>query len=73
MDHHYAERRRGCRNLRDPQRELAEQLAARADRLRAEAGRDGGDGLSVADAVTLAAIQLGLEPPAAVPAPRADT
>ncbi|MFE9222390.1 hypothetical protein ACFYN3_39590 [Streptomyces lavendulae] len=73
MDHQYAGRRRGCRNLKDPQRELAERLAARAARLRAEAGRDGGDGLSVAEAVALAAVQLGLEPPAAVPAPRADT
>ncbi|MFJ1561283.1 hypothetical protein [Streptomyces mirabilis] len=61
MDH-FAGRRRGCRNLTDPQRVLAERLAARAEVLRAEAGRDGGEGLSVADAVALAAVQLGLQP-----------
>ncbi|MFC5035005.1 hypothetical protein ACQFX6_40260 [Streptomyces sp. DSM 41987] len=59
-----AERRRGCRNLTDPERDLALRLAARADWLRAEAGREGGDGLSVADAVALAAVQLGLHSPA---------
>ncbi|MCZ4103552.1 hypothetical protein [Streptomyces sp. H39-C1] len=59
-----AERRRGCRNLTDPERDLAQRLAARADRLRTDAGREGGEGLSVADAVALAAVQLGLHPPA---------
>ncbi|MGW9032760.1 hypothetical protein ACWGQ5_54340 [Streptomyces sp. NPDC055722] len=54
MDH-YAGRRRGCRNLTDPQRALADRLAARAEALRAEAGRDDGEGLSVAEAVALAA------------------
>ncbi|MFJ2478259.1 hypothetical protein ACIOWI_35830 [Streptomyces sp. NPDC087659] len=62
MDHHYAGRRRGCRNLTDPQAQLAERLAARAEALRAEAGRGDGEGLSVADAVALAAVQLGLRP-----------
>ncbi|MEU3282124.1 hypothetical protein [Streptomyces antibioticus] len=61
MDH-YAGRRRGCRNLTDPQAELAERLAVRAEALRAEAGQAGGEGLSVADAVALAAVQLGLQP-----------
>ncbi|MFD9535367.1 hypothetical protein [Streptomyces sp. NPDC060010] len=60
----YAGRRRGCRNLTDVQDELARRLEARAGRLRAEAGRDGGDGLSVVEAVALAAVQLGLQPPA---------
>ncbi|MFD5890565.1 hypothetical protein ACFWHQ_31965 [Streptomyces sp. NPDC060334] len=63
MDY-YAGRRRGCRNLTDVQDELARRLEARAGRLRAEAGRDGGDGLSVVEAVVLAAVQLGLRPPA---------
>ncbi|MER6523052.1 MULTISPECIES: hypothetical protein [unclassified Streptomyces] len=63
MDH-YAGRRHGCRNLTDVQYELARRLEARAGRLRAEAGRDGGDGLSVAEAVALAVVQLGLQPPA---------
>jgi hypothetical protein len=61
---HYAGRRRGCRNLTDLQRELAESLAVRAEALWREAGMDGGEGLSVADAVALAAVQLGLQPPA---------
>ncbi|MFJ7099130.1 hypothetical protein ACIQWL_55265 [Streptomyces mirabilis] len=43
---------------------LAECLAARAQALRVEAGRGGCEGLSVADAVVLAAVRLGLEPPA---------
>ncbi|MCX4581355.1 hypothetical protein OHB41_51345 [Streptomyces sp. NBC_01571] len=43
---------------------LAGRLAVRAEVLRAQAGRDGGEGLSVADAVALAAVQLGLEAPA---------
>ncbi|MGV9565029.1 hypothetical protein [Streptomyces sp. NPDC003480] len=63
MDY-YAVRRRGCRNLTGPQRELSERLAARAEVLRAEAGPDGGEGLSVAHAVALATVQLGLQPPA---------
>ncbi|MFC8015600.1 hypothetical protein [Streptomyces cinereoruber] len=62
MDH-YAGRRRGCRNLTAPQRELAERLAVRAELLRAEAGRDG-EALSIRDAVALAAVQLGLHAPA---------
>ncbi|MER5775522.1 hypothetical protein ABT144_14750 [Streptomyces sp. NPDC002039] len=66
MDH-YAGRRRGCRNLTDVQDELARRLQSRAARLRAEAGRDGGDGLSVVDAVALAAVQLGRQPPAPTP------
>ncbi|MGI5139271.1 MULTISPECIES: hypothetical protein [unclassified Streptomyces] len=53
MDHYAG--RRGCRNLTDPQRALADRLAARAEALRAEAGRDDGEGLSVAEAVALAA------------------
>ncbi|MCX5078601.1 hypothetical protein OHA84_37165 [Streptomyces sp. NBC_00513] len=60
MDH-YAGRRRGCRNLTDVQDELARRLEAQAGRLRAEAGRGGGDGLSVVEAVALAAVQLGLK------------
>jgi hypothetical protein len=59
----YAERRRGCRNLAEPQRDLALRLAQRAERLREAAGLDGGEGLSVAAAVALAAVQLGMEPP----------
>ncbi|MFJ3787015.1 hypothetical protein [Streptomyces sp. NPDC090093] len=59
----YAGRRRGCRNLTDPQRELAERLAVRAELLRSEAGRDG-EALSIRDAVALAAVQLGLHAPA---------
>ncbi|WP_406499637.1 hypothetical protein OG936_33495 [Streptomyces sp. NBC_00846] len=59
MDH-YAGRVRGCRNLTDPQRTLAARLAARAEALRAEAGQDDGEGLSVTAAVALAAVQLGL-------------
>jgi hypothetical protein len=59
----YPGRRRGCRRLTVPQAALAERLAVRAEVLRAAAGRDGGEGLSVADAVALAAVQLGLEPP----------
>ncbi|MZE55388.1 hypothetical protein GTY86_35420 [Streptomyces sp. SID5770] len=62
MDH-YAGRRRGCRNLTDPQRELADRLAVRAELLRAEADRDG-EGLSIRDAIALAAVQLGLHTPA---------
>ncbi|MFS0696756.1 hypothetical protein [Streptomyces nitrosporeus] len=58
---YYAGRVRGCRKLTDPQRGLAERLAARAEVLRAEAGRDGGEGLSVSAAVALAAVQLGLQ------------
>lgn len=61
------ERRRGCRNLTDPERDLAVRLVARAERLRAEAGREDGEGLSVADAVALAAVQLGLQPPTGRP------
>jgi hypothetical protein len=60
---HYVGRRRGWRNLTDPQAELAERLAARAQELRLEAGRDGGEGLSVAGAVALAAVRLGFQPP----------
>ncbi|MCQ0025608.1 hypothetical protein M4914_23490 [Streptomyces somaliensis DSM 40738] len=60
----YAGRRRGRRNLTDPQRELADRLAVRAEALRAEAGREGSEGLSLTDAVALAAVQLGLAPPA---------
>ncbi|MFE0654496.1 hypothetical protein ACFVZH_38835 [Streptomyces sp. NPDC059534] len=59
----YAGRRRGCRNLTDLQRELADRLVVRAEFLRAEAGRDG-EHLSVRDAVALAAVQLGLVAPA---------
>ncbi|MFD5110356.1 hypothetical protein [Streptomyces cinereoruber] len=59
----YAGRRRGCRNLTDPQRELADRLTVRAELLRAEAGRDG-EFLSIRDAVALAAVQLGLHAPA---------
>ncbi len=62
---HFASRRRGCRNLTDPQRALAERLAVRAEALRAEAGRGDGEGLSVAAAVALVAVQLGLHVPAA--------
>ncbi|MFE3864851.1 hypothetical protein ACFXPT_31030 [Streptomyces goshikiensis] len=72
MDH-YAGRQRGCRNLTDVQDELARRLEARAGRLRAEAGRDGGDGLSVVEAVALAAVQLGLQPPAPIPQGRPAT
>ncbi|MFF8868391.1 hypothetical protein ACF08B_40940 [Streptomyces sp. NPDC015139] len=61
MDH-YAGRQRGCRSLTTPQRELAERLSVRAEALRTDAGRDGGEGLSVSDAVALAAVQLGLQP-----------
>lgn len=60
----YAGRRRGCRTLTDPQRALADRLAVRAELLRAEAGHGDGEGLSVADAVALAAVQLGLHAPA---------
>ncbi|MFD7961177.1 hypothetical protein ACFV5J_10250 [Streptomyces zaomyceticus] len=60
----YAGRQRGCRNLTDPQRALADRLAVRADLLRTEAGHGDGEGLSVADAVALAAVQLGLHTPA---------
>ncbi|MFF4324562.1 hypothetical protein [Streptomyces sp. NPDC001568] len=63
MDH-FAGRRRGCRNLNDVQVELARRLAVRAERLRAEAVLDGGEGLSVVEAVALAAVQLGPGPPA---------
>lgn len=56
---HYAGRVRGCRNLTAPQRDLAERLTTRAEALRAEAGRDDGEGLSAA--VALAAVQLGLQ------------
>ncbi|MCP9946783.1 hypothetical protein LUX12_21475 [Streptomyces somaliensis] len=59
----YAGRRRGCRNLTDPQRVLAGRLAVRAEALHAEAGREDGEGLSLTDAVALAAVQLGLAPP----------
>ncbi|MER6433366.1 hypothetical protein ABT272_37420 [Streptomyces sp900105245] len=58
----YAGRQRGCRSLTTAQRELAKRLAARAEALRLGAGRDGGEGLSVVDAVALAAVQLGLQP-----------
>jgi DNA-binding MarR family transcriptional regulator len=47
--------------LTDAQRELAERLQARAEALRAACE----DGLSVAEAVELAAVQLGLQPPTA--------
>ncbi|MER7578046.1 hypothetical protein [Streptomyces sp. NPDC126514] len=60
----YDARRRGCRNLTDSQRELAGQLAVRAEALWREAGMDGREGLSVAGAVALAAVQLGLQLPA---------
>ncbi|WP_158727422.1 hypothetical protein [Streptomyces sp. NRRL S-31] len=59
----YPVRRRGCRRLTVPQAALAERLAVRAEALRAAAGRCGGEGPSVADAVAPAAVQLGLEPP----------
>ncbi|MGW7319288.1 hypothetical protein [Streptomyces sp. NPDC054854] len=62
MDRH-AGRPRGCRNLNHVQVELAARLAARAERLRAEANLDGGERLSVAEAVALAVVQLGLRPP----------
>ncbi|MGA5499419.1 hypothetical protein ACPCSP_34485 [Streptomyces cinereoruber] len=64
MDH-YAGRRRGCRSLTDPQRELADRLEVRAELLRAEAGRDG-EHLGIRDAITLAAVQLGLVTPAGI-------
>ncbi|MFD9053440.1 hypothetical protein [Streptomyces zaomyceticus] len=60
----FAGRRRGCRNLTGLQRQLADRLAVRVRILRAEAGRTDGEGLSVTDAVTLAAVQLGLHAPA---------
>jgi hypothetical protein len=58
----YEVRWRGCRNLTGDQCELAGRLAARAELLRDEAGRDGGKGLVMAQAVLLAAVQLGLQP-----------
>ncbi|MFB7032039.1 MULTISPECIES: hypothetical protein [unclassified Streptomyces] len=61
----YARRRRGCRNLTGPQRELADCLAVRAELLRAEAGRDG-ETLNIRDAIALAAVQFGLHAPAEV-------
>ncbi|MFG2841522.1 hypothetical protein ACGFYE_41865 [Streptomyces zaomyceticus] len=63
MDH-YAGRRRGCRNLTAPQRPIADRLAVRAELLRAEVGHGDDDGLSMADAVALVAVQLGLHTPA---------
>ncbi|MFC8015980.1 hypothetical protein [Streptomyces cinereoruber] len=59
---HYAGRRRGCRNLTDVQRELADRLTVRAEMLRAEAGRDG-EYLGIREAIALAAVQLGLHAP----------
>ncbi|MZE54174.1 hypothetical protein GTY86_23465 [Streptomyces sp. SID5770] len=59
----YAGRRRGCRNLTDLQRELVDRLAVRAELLRTE-GHGDGEGLSVAGAVALAVVQLGLHAPA---------
>ncbi|MFI8008544.1 hypothetical protein [Streptomyces sp. NPDC086010] len=55
--------RRGYRNLPDVQRELAERLAERARLMRAEACQDDAEGMSVREAVALAAVQLGLRPP----------
>ncbi|MFI2738823.1 hypothetical protein [Streptomyces sp. NPDC018711] len=49
--------------LRAGQHELAQHLAVRAEALRDGAGRDDGEGLNVADAVALAAAQLGLQAP----------
>ncbi|MZE55386.1 hypothetical protein GTY86_35410 [Streptomyces sp. SID5770] len=64
MDH-YAGWRRGCRNLTDVQRELADRLTVRAEMLRAEAGRDG-EALSIRDAIALAAVQPGLAAPTGI-------
>jgi hypothetical protein len=49
------------RTLTDAQRELAERLQERAEALRAACD----DGLGVREAVDLAAVQLGLQPPTA--------
>jgi hypothetical protein len=49
--------RRSWSRLDDHQRGLAAELMARAEQLRAQADEEG---LSVADAVALAAVQLGL-------------
>ncbi|MCZ4102209.1 hypothetical protein C8250_000425 [Streptomyces sp. So13.3] len=56
MDFSMVERRRGCRNLTGPERDLALRLAARADRLRTDAGREGGEDMGVAEAFALAAV-----------------
>lgn len=70
MDHseHFeaARRPRRGRLLNEGQRDLADRLHDRANRLREQAWADG-DGLSVRDAVALAAVQLGLAPPTAGP------
>ncbi|MFZ3467496.1 hypothetical protein ACODT3_39905 [Streptomyces sp. 4.24] len=70
MDHieHFeaARHRRRGRLLNDGQRDLADRLQDRANRLREQAGDDG-DSLSIRDAVALAAVQLGLAPPTAGP------
>ncbi|WP_329043019.1 hypothetical protein OHT61_32120 [Streptomyces sp. NBC_00178] len=61
----YEVRRRGYRSLPDVQRELAGRREGRARLLRVAACQDDGEGLSVREAVALAAVQLGLQPPPA--------
>ncbi|MCY0932380.1 hypothetical protein OTB20_40795 [Streptomyces sp. H27-H1] len=65
---------RSRQTLNARQRELADQLHDRANKLRDMTCADENDpGLSVTDAVALAAVQLGLEPPVTVPEPQAAT